>query len=325
MLTEGCDAVFIAYLLMMGLLPFSASGFDGPGLLHPVTSAKHLNGRELLRIAEIHDVQNHYQEALTYYELALESFRSGKQRRDEAVALFKIGLLHERQGVTGSAGSRLREALALFSRFPDHPAHADALLALGRVSAWLGAREEAARFFSEARDRYKKAKNAGGVGSAMTQLGLLWISDEKVEEGIALLEQALQAAHDRQDDGQVLAIRVALGDGRSIIGQPDAALASYEAALALARKRSQARLEADLLRRQAHAYEAARQPDKGIEAATRAVTLYQVLRDQAGEAASWSLLASLLRAAGEDDRAEEAVQRALLLYRHRQLTVHAAS
>ncbi|HZH49986.1 MAG TPA: tetratricopeptide repeat protein, partial [Nitrospira sp.] len=68
----------------MPLLFFaSAWGFDDPWFLQSVSSVRKLTGDELLRIGEIHDVQNHFPEALTYYEQALESFRATKQWRGE--------------------------------------------------------------------------------------------------------------------------------------------------------------------------------------------------------------------------------------------------
>ena len=45
------------------------------------TASRTLDGRELLKIGDIHEMQNHLQEALPYYEHALEAFRAKKQRR----------------------------------------------------------------------------------------------------------------------------------------------------------------------------------------------------------------------------------------------------
>ena len=97
------------FLLALLLSPFaSAWAFDGPWFLQPVSSNRKLNGDELLRIGEIHDVQNHFPEALTYYEQALDSFRARKQRRGEAITLTKIALIFERQGHREAAAARLR-------------------------------------------------------------------------------------------------------------------------------------------------------------------------------------------------------------------------
>ena len=121
-------AVTLSFLLVTLFLSPNAWTFDETWLLHPASSARKLNGDELLRIGEIHDVQNHFPEALTYYEQALEFFRATKQRQGEATALTKIGSIFERQGRREAAAAQLRDALALFSKVPNSPAHAEALL-----------------------------------------------------------------------------------------------------------------------------------------------------------------------------------------------------
>lgn len=301
----------------------AAWAFGQPWFLQSVSSARKLNGDELLRIAEIHDVQNHFPEALTYYEQALASFRASKQQRGQAVTLVKIGSIFERQGRREAAAARLQEALSLFSKFPDHPAHADALLALGRVSAWLGSRDEAGRLFEQAIHRFGQSHNLHGVGQAKTQLGLLQISDGRSEEGMRLLETVLQDAQGRHDETQILAALLALGDAQWVLDQLDGARASYRDALMLAEKGLQTRLEADLQRRLSYVYEALGRPEQGIAPAKRALTLYQSLRDPSSEAASWALLATLYRATGQESQGEEATQRALLIHRYQQLMVHA--
>ena len=311
-------------LLALFLSQFTAAGvFDEPWFLYHVSSVRKLNGDELLRIAEIHDVQNHFPEALTYYEQALEFFRASKQRPGEAVTLVRIGSIFERQGRREAAAARLREALSLFSKFPDQVAYADALLAFGRVSAWLGDREAAGRSFEQATSRFGQLHNLHGMGQARIQLGLLRISDGRSEEGIRLLEGVLRDAQGRHDDSQTLAAFLALGDARWLMDQTEAARTYYNDALVLAEKGLQTRLEADLQRRLSLVYEAIGQPENGIVSAKRALTLYQTLRDPSNEAASWALLASLYRATGQENQGEEATQRALSIHRHQQLIVHA--
>ena len=311
-------------LFALLLSPFVAAwALDEPWFLQPVSSARKLNGDELLRIGEIHDVQNHFPEALTYYEQAVDSFRLSKQRRGEAIALTKIGLIFERQGRREAAADRLREAVSLFSKFPDHPAHADALMALGRVSAWLGDREEAGRLFQLASHRFSQSHNPKGAGLATIQLGLFHTSDGRVDEGERLLQQVLQDARGRHDDSQTLAALLALGDARWILDQPETARTYYHGALAFAEKGIHTRLEADLQRRLSNVYEAMGQPEQGIVPAKRALTLYQSLRDPSHEADSWALLASLYRATGQEQQRQEATERALLIHRHQQFMVHA--
>ena len=70
-------------LLSVGMLP---AAYPTPASGHLI-AARTLSGDELVRIGEIHDVQNHYPEALTYYEQALLLFREMRERRGEADTL----------------------------------------------------------------------------------------------------------------------------------------------------------------------------------------------------------------------------------------------
>jgi tetratricopeptide (TPR) repeat protein len=110
-----------------------------------------------------------------------------------------------------------------------------------------------------------------------------------------------------------------------MMDQPEAARTYYQEALVLAEKGLHTRLEADLLRRLTGVYEVLEDPERGIASGKRAITLHQTLRDLDGEAALWVLLASLYQMTGKENDKEQALQRALLIYRHRQFPVHAGS
>jgi tetratricopeptide (TPR) repeat protein len=61
---------------------------------------------------------------------------------------------------------------------------------------------------------------------------------------------------------------------------------------------------------------------EGIELGTDALFLSRTLQNGATEAAALSLLADLYRKMGRIDEAEESAQRALSIYRSRQIFVH---
>jgi len=299
--------------------PSSASDLPASG--EPV-SARTLSGDELLRIGEIHDVQNHFPEALTYYQQALESFRAHTQRKGEAIALTKIGLIFERQGRRQEAAIQLRQALSLFYKSPDSPVHADALFASGRVLLWLGDREEAATLFERAKQRYQRSHNAQALGSVKLQSGLLKVSDGSSDEGLREIEQVVDEARARHEQEQTLAALVALGDANWMLDRTQQAGDHYKQSLALLEQRPQTAVEAGLRIRLAAISRVTASEEQGIESAKRAVTLYQSLRDVSGEAAAWALLASLHQALGHGPEAEDAFSRALGIYRQQELIVH---
>jgi tetratricopeptide (TPR) repeat protein len=310
----------VLFALMVSVLPHSAG--EWPSSIQ-TASARALTGDELVRIGEIHDAQNHYPEALTYYEQALDAFRAHKQRKGEAVVLTKIASIFERQGRRQDAAVQLRRALALFPKTSNSPVHADALYASGRISLWVGSREEAASRFEEAKEHYRRLHNERALGAVMLQSGLLKVSDDSSEDGLHEIQQVLDAARARGDDEQTVAAFVALGDADWILDRTQAATTYYEQGLALLAHRPHAASEAGLRMRLASLRGAAGREEEGIDFAKRAVTLCQSLRDVSGEAASWALLASLDEALGKRGESDEALRRSLGLYAQRTVIVHA--
>ncbi|HKY72960.1 MAG TPA: tetratricopeptide repeat protein [Nitrospira sp.] len=306
----------------MAVMSFSGWATVPPVLGQPV-STRTLSGDELVRIGEIHDVQNHFPEALTYYEQALASYRAHKQRKGEAIVQTKIGSVFERQGRRQEAAVQLRQAVKLFAKTADSPVYADALFLSGRVSLWLGDRDDAAALFERAKERYGRAHNVQALGLVTLQAGLLKVSDGPSDEGLREIERTLEAARQRRDEEQTLTSLVALGDGNWILDRFQAAGAHYEEALALLERRPQATTEAGLRFRLAALNAAMGREEEGVNFAKRAVTLYQSLRDVSGEAATWSLLASLHHTLGHGEDAEQALRRALEIYHRQQLNVHA--
>ena len=287
-----------------------------------VSSAKTLTGDELLRIGEVHDYQHHFPETLTYYQLALSTFREHKQARGVATALVKIAQVYERQGKIQDAHVALQEAVPIFARSSDRTAHARALLVMGRVSARLGHLDHARASFSQAVTLFDRVKERHGWNEALVQLGLLYVGDGVTEQGLSLLQQAWQDARTRQDRGQQLAAVVALGNAHWLLDRAKDARLYYDEGLHLAEVERNMTIEAMLRLRLAQLDGEEGRLTEGIELGKRALFLSQTLRDAVTEAAALSLLADLYRKMGRSAEAEESEQRALAIYRSRQILVH---
>lgn len=292
--------------------------------VQPMTSAGTLTGDELLRIGEIHDHQRHDHETLRYYRLALSTFRETKQTRGMAAALVKIARVYERQGKIQDAYVTLQEALPIFARSSDRIAHAQALLAMGRVEAWLGHIEEARVSLSRALTLFGRVKERRGWNETMVRLGLLNVGDGLTEQGLSVLQQAWQDARTRLDRGQELAAVVALGNAHWLLDRAKDARRYYDEGLHLAEVERNMAMEAALRLRLAHLNDADGLLREGIESGKQALFLSQTLRDAVTEAATLSLLADLYRRAGRNPEAEESEQRALSMYRSREILVHGA-
>ncbi|MBA2485291.1 MAG: tetratricopeptide repeat protein [Nitrospira sp.] len=286
------------------------------------SSTGRLSGHELLRIGEIHDHQHHFLETLTYYQLALSRFREQKQSRGIATALVKIARVHEQQGTLQKAYTCLQEALPLVARSPDRAAHAGTLLVMGRVGARLGHRDEARDALSQALALFKQVKDSRGRSEALIQLGLLQVDEGPVEAGLSSLQQAGHDARARHDTEQQLVALIALGDAHWLLDRMTDARALYSEGLRLAETEHHVPSEAKLRLRLAQIDSADGHLNQGIVLGKRALLLSQTLRDNAAEAVAWSLLADLYHKMEREGEAEEADQRALAIYRGREIKVH---
>ena len=323
LLEKGC-IVICCLLLLLPLFSHQSPDWSPPHsvFVQRVSSSRTLTGDELLRIGEIHDHQQHFPETLTYYQLALSAFREKKQSRGIATALVKIAQVYERQGKLQDAHIALQEAVPIFARSSDRIAHAGALLVMGRVSVRLGHLEDAGASFSQALSLFARAKERHGWNEAMVQLGLLQVGDGLSEQGLSLLQQAWQDARTRQDRGQQLSAVVAQGTAHRLLDRPNDARRYYEDGLKLAELEQNMTLEASLRLRLAQISGEDGRLAEGIELGKRALVLSQTGRDAVTEAATWTLLGDLYGKMGRSAEAEESEQRALSIYRQRQIVVH---
>jgi len=195
---------------------------------------------------------------------------------------------------------------------------------MGRISARLGRLDVARMSFGQAITLFDRAKDRQGWNETLVQLGLLDVGDGVTEPGLSLLQQARQDARTRQDRGQQLAAVVALGNAHWLLDRADAARLFYDEGLHLAEVERNMTIEAMLRLRLAQLDGEDERLTEGIASGKRALVLSQTLRDAATEAATLSLLADLYRKMGRNAEAEESEQRALAIYRSRQILVHGA-
>jgi tetratricopeptide (TPR) repeat protein len=316
--------VIAAWLLLFVPLsnPTSAWSLPSSSPEQQVSSTRTLTGDELLRIGNIHDRQGHFPETLTYYDLALSTYRENKQTHGVAIALVKIAHVYERQGRFRDAYVALQEAIPIFANSSDDLAHARALLVMGRVSARLRHLEEARESLNHAVALFDQLKERHEENEALVQLGLVQVDDGLIDQGLSLLQEARQDARTRQDHSQLLQAVEALGDAYAALDRGNDARRYYDEGLRLAEAERNMTLEAELRLRLAYLDADDGRLTEGIELGTGALFLSRTLQDVATEAAALSLLADLYRRMGRIDEAEESAQRALSIYRGRQIFVH---
>jgi tetratricopeptide (TPR) repeat protein len=291
----------------------SGPGFSAAAEVSPVGSPRNLDGAELIKIGDLHEIQNHFQEALPYYERAVSVYRKQRNRSGEATALARMGRVLKRQERYEDALKTLQSAEGQWAS-PQRAERARTLLDLGEVLEKLGRLDDARRAYADSRVLFEQARLSEGALNSMIRLGALLSIEGKAAEAVTLLEQAAREARARQDAALQLSALLALGEAKA---KEDVApaIAIYEEALRLAVAQRDREREASLRSRLAHVLESMGRHEAALDMASKALALYQSLRDRSREAEMLLLLGTLNRSAGALSTAIEYQERALGLYR----------
>jgi tetratricopeptide (TPR) repeat protein len=283
------------------------------GVILVTDSARNLGGAELIKIGDLHEVQNHLLEAQPYYERAVAVFHKQRNRQGEATALGRLGALLKRQGRLEEALHKLQGALALWGP-GQQLERGRSMLILGEVLEQLGRLEEAQRSYAEAQRQFEQAGDAHGRLQSMVGLGAALSAHGRSGEASRILERAVEDAESRHDrPGQLMAL-LTLGDVKAK-DQAGAAITLYEQALRLSLEQGDVQREAGVRVKLSRLLEKAGRRPEAMEMATKALALYQSLRDRVGEADMLVYLGELSRAAGDLPAATDYHERALGLYR----------
>jgi tetratricopeptide (TPR) repeat protein len=306
---------FMLILSLMGLLlgPVSSAGSPIDPVASPGSHARSLDGPELIKIGDLHEVQNHFQEALPYYERAVLAYRQQRNRSGEATALARIGRVLKRQERYDEALKILQSTEALWVLPAQRVERARALLDVGDLSAKLGRLDDGHRAYSESRKLFDQAKDSVGALDSMVRLAVVLSSEGKNTEAVTLLDEVVREARTRHDEVRHLSALLALGDVKA--KEDGTAAATYEEALGLALKQRDREREASIRSKLAHIYQTSGQHDLALDMASKALALYQSLRDRSREAETLLLLGTLTRSSGQLSAAIEYHERALSLYR----------
>jgi DNA-binding NtrC family response regulator len=270
---------------------------DASGDLPNAAAALNQLGRAHYRLGDLAEARDHYEHALALY----------RRLGDESSAAFvrnNLGLVHKQLCDWEAASHHLEAALALHRAAGRYSETAPPLLNLGIVQQksgdWSRAAEsyrEAERIFLEVGDQLRPVMT--GIG-----LGNLARFERRFDDAETLLQAALGRARSlsaRREE--VLAIEF-LGELEYDRGRPEAALARYRDALALAdRIAPEGDLVVELERRRAEAFCALGRLDEADESVRRAQELARATHDRLELAVTYRVIAQLAAARGRSAEA----------------------
>ncbi len=221
--------------------------------------------RTLYRTAESLAELGDFEEALRYYDEALQLQRRHRDRRGMSLTLVAIGDTYLfRMGKPEQSLDAYARALELKREIKDRKGEPEVLHQVAYAYYVMGRMEEAERLYHQVLELSRKAKNRRAEGNALNGLGNCRLARGQAQEALALYEQALLVRKKAKDERGVANTTYNMGRAYMALGQTERAIEYFTKALALRRELLDVRAEAETLFDLARASAQVRRLDEAV-------------------------------------------------------------
>ncbi len=263
-----------------------------------------LEGRTLINLGSAHANLSRYQQALRFYQQALEIAVKIGDRPTQVQAWVGLGNTYFSRGQYQAAIESHQKAKELAQAINDPENLINALSGLGSIYDSLGLSQQAIPFYEQALAVARKSHDQQGIAIALGNLGIAHASLKQYERAIDYDNQALKLPQAIKDPVGVVASLQGLGSiALAQRNFPDA-IRFYEQALNLARRINDLNGIQIALVNLSVAYQTQGQIAQATQSAQRAVELAHQLGDREGEASALNNLGVILHQAGKPAEAE---------------------
>lgn len=229
------------------------------------------------------EVRGYWDDALALSELALRAARDIGNRKGEAIALSRLGSVHQLQNRWDEAIAIYGQALGINRELGDRSGEGQALGNIGNIYARLGRWDEAVALYQENLGISRELGDRHGEAQTLHNLGNVYQRQGRWDEAIALYEQSLSVAQelgDRRGESQTLNN---LGLVYQYQGRYREAITAYEQSLAIDRELGDRHGEARVLGNLGIIYAQQGQVAEALETYEEALHIFRTLGDRYGE------------------------------------------
>jgi len=256
-----------------------------------------------------------YQQALAKYQLALADWRSVADRKREADALNKIGLVFTLLHRAPEALDALNQARALCQRLEDRRCETEALVTLGSTYKARGEIQQAIEVSHQALKLSRASDNRTAEATLLANLGLLYRDVADSPRSLDYFQQAIARLREVRNPRLEAHTENNLGMFFVDLGETQQALNHLRRALALAREMKVRGLEAIALNNLGTALSNAGERDGALRHFEESLQLRREIGDRAGEANTLNNLGEIHRQQEQPGVALKELSRALELHR----------
>jgi CHAT domain-containing protein/Flp pilus assembly protein TadD len=244
--------------------------------------------------------------ALSNYQSALQQARSGNNKRNEALALTAVGGVYSYLGNKQNALDYHSQALKLFQRIGDHNGEGVTLNGLGYVYRNLGEYQKSLDCYLGALKLFRDLGNLEYENFTITCVGRAY---QGLDDNVHALEY-FQLALDRSVSySQTKATALnSMGMIFEKMGEPGKAMGYYGRALALYQVIDDRMGQASILDHLGNLYLASGKNADALRHYRKALALSRLVQEPSGEASALFKIASALLASGDDLEARRQIE-----------------
>ena len=254
-----------------------------------------------------------FDQALTYLNEALPIRREVKDQRGEGVTLDNIAGVYMGEGKHGKAIEFFEKARPVLHQAGALEEEANALTGLGGAYSMLSRFEKAAEILEQALILARQTKNRQGEGAILNNLGQTYENQGKYDKAANTLNQALVINREIKDRPAESACLNNLGTVYMDLGQYGEAVKMFEPSLAISRELKDRAGEANGLGNLGVALVALQEYQKGIDILEQALTMFRQLGNAGAEASVLNSLSGAYAKIGHSSKGLAALERAVAL------------
>lgn len=269
--------------------------------------AKKLTGIFTANIGMAYAGLNDYENAIIFYEKALQLNRDSGDLRNAAININNLGVAYKERGHYDTALNYYNDALALRRESGDRRGEANTLNNMGAVCAESGRYRDAFRRLREAMDIYTAVKDHRGRIDALINLGVSYTDVGQYPEALDAFQNAGKLNQLVGDPRKQADIIDNIGAVYMLRGDYPNALDHYQRSLAIAREIENRNGIANALSNSGVVYRRMGQPDKALQNFHEALAIKRSLGDKPREAAILGNIGLLHEASGKLEEARRSL------------------
>ncbi|MEP0859653.1 tetratricopeptide repeat protein [Trichocoleus sp. DQ-U1] len=244
---------------------------------------------------------------------ALAQTQIRKERRDEALHLYQVGVQQFNQGQFREAFETFQQVLVIFREIGERQAEGATLNNIGEVHRSLGQYPKALEYYQQALAIVKEIGDKKGEGTTLNNIGLVHHNLEQYPKALEYYQQGLalhQAIGNKAGQGATLNH---IGLVHHNLGQYPKALESYQQSLVFYQEIGDKRGEGTMSNNIGAVHRSLGQYPKALESYQQALAIAKEIGDKVGEGATLNNIGLVHRSLGQYPKALEYYQQSLAI------------